>query len=339
MAPATNLGAATPIRIGGGQTPAGGKEDAKKEPAGPDALERKVVNDSVAWIRGLAQLHGRNAEWAEKAVREGVSLTSAEALDLGVIDALAIDASELLQKIDGRTVRVANIPRTLSTTGVELERFDPDWRLRILSAIANPNIAYILLIAGVYGLLFEALSPGAMVPGVVGAVSLLVGLYALNILDVNIAGGLLLLLGLAFMAAEALTPTFGILGIAGVLTFVAGSIFLFKDAPPEFALSPWVIAIATAMSAGVFAWAAIAGVRELRRPVRSGDAEYDHAIAEVMEWSGQAGWVRFHGEIWRAEGPSGLVEGQRARIARREGLTLFLEPRPAPSIKGEPHAL
>jgi membrane-bound serine protease (ClpP class) len=141
------------------------------------------------------------------------------------------------------------------------------------------------------------------------------------------------------MAAEALTPTFGVFGIAGVLAFLAGSIFLFKDAPPGFALSPWVIAVVTALSAGVFAWAAVAGLRQLRRPVRSGEGEYEHAIGEVLRWSDGTGHVRYHGEIWRAQGPAGLVEGQRVRIARREGLTLILEPHPGNSMKGEPHAL
>lgn len=338
MAPATNLGAATPVRIGAGQTPTPGKEGEKKEPAG-DALERKIINDSVAWIRGLAQLHGRNADWAERAVREGVSLASSDALELGVIELIASDTRELLQKIDGRAVRVSGDPRTLSVAGVEAENFDPDWRLRILAAISNPNIAYVLLIAGVYGLIFEILSPGAMIPGALGAVFLLVGLYALNMLDVSIAGGLLLLLGIGFMAAEALTPTFGIFGIAGVLAFVVGSIFLFREAPPGFALSPWVIASATAVTAGIFAWAAAAGVRQLRKPVTSGDAEYANARAVVVDWSGGEGRVRFHGELWNARSSARFHPDAAVRIVRRDGLTLVVEPTPEAKIDGDLHAI
>lgn len=339
MAPATNLGAATPVRIGGGgQTPGAGKEGEKKEPAA-DALERKVINDSVAWIRGLAQLYGRNADWAEHAVREGVSLASTEALELGVVEMIASDTNDLLRQADGRTVRIAGAPRTLSIADVEAEAYDADWRLRILAALSNPNIAYVLLVVGVYGLLFEILSPGAMIPGALGAVFLLVGLYALNMLDVSVAGGLLLLLGLAFMAAEALTPTFGIFGIAGLLAFVAGSIFLFREAPPGFALSPWVIASATLVTAGVFAWAATAGFRQLRQPVTSGDAEYENARAVVVDWSGGEGRVRFRGELWSARSGARFDPGDGVRIVRRDGLTFIVEPAPEATINGDLHAV
>lgn len=340
MAPATNLGAATPIRIGGDQSPAPGADGEKKDkPASGDALERKIINDSVAYIRGLAELHGRNGDWAEKAVREGASLTSTEALKMNVVEIVASDLAGMLDQADGRTVQAQGKPAALRTAGLAVETYEPDWRLRILSAIANPNIAYILLLAGVYGLLFEILSPGAMIPGAAGAVLLLVGLYALNLLDVSIAGGLLLLLGLAFMAAEALTPTFGVLGIAGVVAFIAGSIFLFEEAPPGFSLSPWVIGAATLVTAGVFGWAAAAGLRQIRRPVESGDAEFANARAVVHDWSTGGGSVRFHGELWSARGPVDLIVGQNVRIVRREGLVLLVEPDPSSPIKGDPHAL
>jgi membrane-bound serine protease (ClpP class) len=339
MAPATNLGAATPVRMGGGQTPAGGKEGDKKESTGPDAMERKIVNDAVAWIRGLALMHGRNADWAERAVREGVSLTATDARDLGVVEIIATDLRNLLEQANGRVVTVAGDKRVLATAGVEIESYDPDWRLRILAAIANPNIAYILLLAGVYGLLFEILSPGAMIPGAIGSVFLLVGLYALNMLDVNIAGGLLILLGVAFMAAEALTPTFGIFGLAGVLAFVAGSIFLFREAPPGFALSPWVIVSATAVTAGVFAWAAFAGLRQWRKPVTSGEAEFVNARGIVVFWSGGEGNVRFHGETWRARSAHQFNAGDNVRILRRDGLTLIVEPAQTAKTNGDSHAL
>ena len=338
MAPATNLGAATPVRMGGGQTPGVGKEGEKKEPSG-DAMERKVINDSVAWIRGLAQLHGRNADWAERAVREGASLTATDAAKLGVIELLAPDTRDLLRQADGRNVQVFGEQRTLATANLEIEAYDPDWRLRILSAIANPNIAYILLIAGVYGLLFEIISPGAMIPGALGGVFLLVGLYALNLLDVSVAGGLLILLGIAFMAAEALTPAFGIFGVAGVLAFVAGSLFLFREAPPEMSLSPWVIASATALTAGVFAWAAVTGLRQWRKPVTSGEAEYANARGSVLDWAGGEGHVHFHGETWRARSVSHFAAGDNVRILRREGLTLIVEPDGATTGNGDLHAV
>src|SRR2546430_3469353 len=249
MAPATNLGAATPVRIGGipDLTPGDEGEDKKpgddkkpktdekakpKEP--PTAMDQKIINDAVAYIRSLAQMRGRNADWAEKAVREGASLSATEALVEGVIDLMTMDLQGLLTATDGREVHVQGTNREIHTGKALVERIEPDWRSRLLAVITNPNIAYILLLLGIYGLFFELASPGYVLPGVIGAVSLLLALYALQVLPVNYAGLALILIGLAFMVAEAFASGFGTLGMGGVIAFVIGSVILFDTDMGEY---------------------------------------------------------------------------------------------------------
>ncbi|MFD2438269.1 NfeD family protein [Modicisalibacter luteus] len=245
MAPATHLGSATPVRIGGGGPPGGGDERSE-DPAGPEqdgndnpetseprrgdtAMERKVLEDAVAYIRSLAERHGRNADWAERAVREAVNLTARQALEQDVADVVATDIEDLLAQIDGREVVMRDGTLTLDTAGLTLERVEPDWRTELLSIIADPNVAYLLMIAGFYGLLFELINPGAMVPGVIGAICLLLALFAFQVLPVNYAGLALVLLGLGLIVGEALMPSFGILGIGGIVAFVVGSVILMDD--------------------------------------------------------------------------------------------------------------
>ncbi|RME34421.1 MAG: nodulation protein NfeD [Gammaproteobacteria bacterium] len=342
MAPGTSLGAATPVRIGGGPPilPRGGappdeegpgkkggregKEEAPSPP--PDALQRKVVNDAVAYIRGLAELRGRNAEWAERAVREGASLPAHEALALGVTDLVARDLSDLLQQLEGRTVTLAGEPRTLHVTGLEVERVEPDWRSRLLAVITNPNVAYLLLIIGIYGLIFEFSSPGAILPGVAGGICLLLALFAFQLLPVSYAGLALVLLGAGLMVAEAFVPSFGVLGIGGLIAFVIGSILLIDVDQPGYGIEPWLIG-AVALFSGLFFILVIGmAVRAQRKPVVSGREELLGARGVALEDFGGRGRVRVHGETWHALTEHPLRRGQEVRVTGISGLTLRVEP-------------
>ncbi|MEA1921267.1 MAG: nodulation protein NfeD, partial [Pseudomonadota bacterium] len=238
MAPVTNLGSATPVRVGGlpgmPDVPAKPKEDDPPEKKSPpsdtmDTMERKMVNDAVAYIKSLAERHGRNAQWAEQAVREAVNLTAKEALKIGVIDVVAGSLADLLQQLDGREVFMESGKMTLSTGNLIIEHLEPDWRSRLLAVITNPNIAYILMLLGIYGLMFELSNPGYLLPGVVGGICLLLALYSFQVLPINYAGLALMILGMIFMIAEAFVPSFGALGIGGVIAFVFGSVILMND--------------------------------------------------------------------------------------------------------------
>jgi membrane-bound serine protease (ClpP class) len=337
MAPSTHLGAATPISIGGGFGRSDDKRDDKKDDKAPaaaptNAAEAKAVNDAVAYIRGLAGLRGRNAEWAEKAVREAATLTASEALEQRVIDVIADDLPDLLRRIDGRTVKIGHDDVRLATAGLEVAAVEPDWRTRILATITNPNLAYILLLAGFYGILFEFISPGAVAPGVIGGISLLVGLYALNLLPVNYAGFALLLFGMALMVAEVFIGSFGIIGIGGVIAFLMGSLLLFRGDVPGFELSLPIVAGATMGSAAFFMVAIAAALRAHRRPVVTGEAELVGSIGRVLWWDNGEGDVHAHGERWHAHSTAALVTGDRVRIVERRGLNLLVE------LAGEPIA-
>lgn len=235
MAPGTNLGAATPVRIGGAP---GTPSDDKAKGGDDETLARKQVNDAAAYIRGLAQMRGRNADWAEKAVREAVSLSASEALRLNVIDQVADDLPDLLRKLDGKTLQVAGQPRQLQTAGASVVEHLPDWRTRFLAVITNPSVALILIMIGVYGLLFEFMNPGSAVGGVVGGICLLLALYALQLLPVSFAGVALILLGITFMIAEAFLPSFGVVGFGGIVAFVVGALILIDTDAPGFGI-PW----------------------------------------------------------------------------------------------------
>lgn len=260
MAPGTNLGAATPVKIGGGLpgTPKPGEKPANQEQEAPpaaddtDAMKQKIVNDAVAYLRGLAELHGRNQDWAERAVREAASLQASEALKINVIDIVASNMTDLLKQLDGREVTVQGRKVTLQTAGISVVEYEADWRNRLLSVITNPNVAYILLLIGIYGLIFEFANPGAIVPGTVGAISLLLGLYALQLLPINYAGMGLILLGVALMVGEAFEPSFGILGIGGAVAFLFGSIILIETDVPGFGIDLSIIITFTATSVLVF---------------------------------------------------------------------------------------
>lgn len=341
MAPGTNLGAATPVQIGGGVRPfptpkpsdpkeKAGKEDAKKDDSKPVAakptLSDKAVNDAIAYIRSLAQLRGRNVEWAEKAVREAASLPAEEALTKGVIDLVADDLKDLLVKLDGREVQVLGQARRLSTSGLTTETIEPDWRSRLLGIITNPNIAYILMLIGIYGLILEFYSPGLVGPGVIGAICLVLAFYAFHILPINYAGFALLILGLALMIAEAFAPSFGILGLGGAAAFAFGSVMLIDVDIPGFRISRVLIGSIGFLSAAGFLVVLILLNRARQRPVVSGPEEMIGLAGEVVEWNAGQGRVRVHGEYWNAKATGEIQPGNRVRIESIDGLTLMVTP-------------
>lgn len=311
MAPGTNLGAATPIQIGDEKT--------------SDTLEHKMVNDAVAEIRSLAEMHHRNADWAEQAVREAATLTASQAKEKGVVEIVATDADDLLAQADGRKVVTASGTVVLHTKGMQIERVKPGWFVEFLGVVSNPNIAFILMLIGVYGLVFEVAHPGTIGPGVIGGLCLIVGLYALNQLPLDYVGLALLLLGLALMIAEAFTPTFGVLGIGGLAAFVAGAAMLVDSDRPEFRLS-WTVIGGTAILSGALLVFLLGYVwRSQRSRVVTGREELCGAEARVVEWQGGTGAVWVRSERWRARGPADLKPGDIVRILDVEGLTLVVQ--------------
>jgi membrane-bound serine protease (ClpP class) len=330
MAPATNLGAATPVQIGGvPSVPGGNDKNKSKQQNGGDnesAMTHKIVNDAAAYIRSLAEMRGRNADWAEKAVREAVSLTAKQALKLNVIDLIATDMSDLLQKLDGRTVVVSGQETVLQTAGLVLKHEGPGWRSKFLAVITNPNVAYILMLIGIYGLVFEFSNPGAVLPGVAGAISLILALYAFQVLPVNYTGFGLIMLGIALMVAEAFVPSFGALGIGGVIAFVFGSIILMDTGVPGYSISLPLIAGVALVSSGLFTLILVMVLRSRRHPVVSGQEEMLNTVAVVQNDFETEGKVRAHSEIWNARSPVPVTKGQKVRVAGMEGLTLLVKP-------------
>ncbi|QCI15376.1 nodulation protein NfeD [Pseudomonas putida] len=339
MAPGTNLGAATPVQIGGpaGTCPAPAPDN-KAKPDGDEAtLARKQVNDAAAYIRGLAQLRGRNADWAEQAVREAVSLPASEALRLKVIDQLADDVPALLRQLDGKTLVAAGQPRLLQTRDASLVEHLPDWRTRLLAVITNPSVALILIMIGVYGLLFEFMNPGSALGGVVGGICLLLGLYALQLLPVSFAGMALILLGIAFMIAEAFLPSFGAVGFGGIVAFVVGALILIDTDAPGFGIPLGLIATLAVLSALLIGGVLGMAIKARRRVPVSGDAGLVGSLAivtQVMEDDPRNGAVQAQGEHWQARCATPLQIGQQVRITARQGLMLQVSAA-APAAQGE----
>ncbi len=329
MAPGTNLGAATPVQIGGFKPPEPKGMPKKDEPvdeSDKSAMKQKIINDAVAYIRSLAELHGRNQDWAEKAVREAASLPASEALSLNVIDIIAAGLGDLLKQVDGREVKVLGHKRTLHVAGLPTRELAPDWRSRFLSVITNPNVAYILMMIGIYGLILEFSNPGAIVPGTVGAISLLLALYAFQLLPINYAGMALILLGVALMVGEAFEPSFGILGIGGVVAFVFGSIILIDTEAPGFGIDISVIVTFAAISALVFIFVIGMAIKARRKKVVSGLEELLGGEATVINGFEQQGTVSIHSEHWQAHSKTPLNDGQLVRVIGIKGLTLDVEP-------------
>jgi membrane-bound serine protease (ClpP class) len=289
-------------------------------------MERKVVNDAAAYLHSLAELRGRNVEWAELAVRGAASLSASAALKMHVIDIIARDVPDLLAQIDGREVQIANRPVKLATTGLAIERIDPDWRTKLLSVITHPTIAYGLLLIGLYGLLLEGYNPGVMFPGVIGVIALMLALFALQILSVNYAGLALVVLGVGMIIAEFHVPAFGSLGLGGLVAFVVGSIILFDTETPGMAIGvPLIAGVATVGGLVVLAIAFLGG-RAQRRPVVTGERVMVGQTAEVVEDFAEKGQVRYAGELWNAHTSTAVCIGQQVRIVKVKGLGLWVEP-------------
>jgi membrane-bound serine protease (ClpP class) len=328
MAPGTNLGAATPIELGGlpgGGSPETSKPETGAKPTG-DAHRDKLVNDAAAYLRSLAQMRGRNADWAEQAVREAASLPAEEALRLGVVDLLAPTVDDLLRQIDGRVVRTAAGEVRLETRGMNVAELAPDWRSRLLSIIGNPNVAYILLLVGIYGLIYEFSNPGTVLPGTAGVVCLLLALYALQLLPINYAGIALMGLGLTLMVAEAFMPTFGALGLAGIAAFVVGSMILVDTNAPGFGLSiALILTVAATTALLLFAIVTLA-LRSHRRPVVSGSEELVGAAGRALSGFPGEGSVRLHGEVWSARSDLPIAPGTPVTVTGRDGLTVLVAP-------------
>ena len=329
MAPGTNIGAATPVQLGGGglfpseQKSQKDQKDSKTgEPA--DTETRKIVNDAVAYIRSLAAVSGRNADWAADAVRSAASLPAAEALSLHVVDVIADDVADLLRKIDGREVLVAGKPVRLATAGLDVEVHPPDWQTELLMLVTNPNVAFILMLIGVYGLIFEFFSPGAVAPGLIGAISLLLAFYALAFMPINYAGAALVLLGVALMIAEVHIGAFGALGVGGIAAFIIGAVMMFPAQAPGFTLSHGVIAV-TALGSAALVLLALAAVLRRRRPVVTGHEALIGAEGETVSWQNGEGRVRVKGEIWLARSDTALAAGSRVKIVGRDGLVLRVQ--------------
>jgi len=332
MAPGTDLGAATPVAIGLGGVKPGeeetekGSNGGKKGASSGSAMERKQVHDASAYIRSLAQLRGRNAEWAERAVREAESLSAEEALKQNVIDFIAADLPMLLRTANGRKVTVATAEVKLALEAAAVETIPPNWKERLLAAIANPNIALVLMMLGVYGLLFEFYTPGFGVSGIIGSISLLLAAYALAMLPVNAVGVLLLLLGIGLMATEAFLPSFGAFGFGGIAAFVAGALMLIDGEVPGMQISLAFIVPLAVVSALVLGGAVAFALRARRHRVVSGVEGMLGATAVALESFKQEGWVRASGERWRARSSAPLRNGEIARIVAVEGLLLVIEP-------------
>jgi membrane-bound serine protease (ClpP class) len=328
MAPGTNLGAATPVEIGIGQPQPEQKKKTDKEAEG-SALARKQVNDAAAYLRGLAQMRGRNADWAERAVREAVSLTAEEALKQHVIEVVAPDVSSLLAQLDGKTVTVLGQARRLETKDVTPVELGPDWRIRLLATVTHPSVALLLMTIGIYGLVFEFMNPGYVAPGVIGTICLLLGLYALQLLPVNYAGLALVLFGLMLMVAEAFLPSFGIVGLGGIVAFVAGALMLIDTDMPGFGIPPVLVGTLGVASALLLFGTARLALATRRRPVTSGAAGLIGATARVervAHGGDREGWIRIEGELWQAASGLPLSQSQTVRVVGRKGLTLQVVP-------------
>ena len=332
MAPATNLGAATPVELVPGGTPGGAPEKKGEKPAEAppqDAKAKKAVNDAAAYIRGLAELRGRDAEWAERAVREAASLSAEAALEAKVVDVVAVDLDDLLRQIHGRKLKLASGIVTLDIAGLAVTRVEADWRSRLLAVIGDPGIAYILLLLGIYGLIYEFMNPGMLFPGVVGGICLLLALFALQLMPISYVGLALIILGIAMMAAEAFLPSFGALGLGGIIAFVLGSVMLIDTDLPGYGIS-WALIAPLAATSALFSFAIAAmALRARKRPVLTGAEELLGSEGETLEniEPGEAGgWARVHSETWRVQSRVPLARGAKVRVTARHGLTLEVEP-------------
>ena len=332
MTPTTHLGAATPVSLGGDDaTPEEpsdeeSDDDAETAPPSGSAMERKVLNDAVAYIRSLAERYDRNAEWAEKAVREAATLTAREALEQNVVDFIAENRAELLSLIDGLELKVNSEVVTLATNNVVIEEYEPNWRIKILSVIANPEIVLLLGLIGLYGLMYEGWNPGAIVPGVVGVICLLLAAYALQVLPVNYAGLALIIVGLALMTAEAFAPSFGALGLGGIVAFVFGAIMMFDSGIPGFGISVTFVVAVAAVFALLFIWLMSYLLKLRKRGAVSGKDSIIGGIGTAMQSFSGDGKVWLEGEAWAARSSVAIEKDQLVVVRAMDGLILKVEP-------------
>lgn len=341
MAPATNLGAATPVSIGGMPNPSEPDSSPKKDeqeekpqqeekPKSPNsnqnAMHKKIINDAEAYLRGLADYHSRNIDWVKNAVREGESLTSKEALHIGVIDLIAESPEQLLSKIHQRQVRLPTGLKTLDTNGMTIVRVEPSWQMDLLSIISDPNIAYILLLFGIYGLIFEGYNPGTFVPGVIGAICLLLAFYALQILPINYVAAGLLVLGIALLVVEAFAPSFGILGIGGIIAFLIGSFLLFNEPETGIAIAMPILLTVTIISVILLSFVLSLALRARQQPVVSGREELLNEVGIVEQDFVDEGWVHICGERWKCRSYIPLKSGQPVKVVAIDDLELTVAP-------------
>jgi len=336
MTPTTHLGAATPVPLLGGE---GSPDDAGDDDSGDDtqqvpasggAMERKVINDAVAYIRSLAERHGRNADWAEMAVRDAATLTAREALEQNVVDYLAENRAELLRLLDGVAIEVNSETLTLATNNVVIDDYEPNWRIKILSAIANPETVLLLGLIGLYGLMYEGWNPGAIVPGVVGVICLLLAAYALQVLPVNYAGLALIVVGVALMTAEAFAPSFGALGLGGIAAFVFGAIMMFDSGIPGFGISITFVVTVAAVFALLFIWLISYLLKLRKRGAVSGKESIIGGTATAMQDFTGEGMVWLEGEAWSAHSQVAVEKDQQVIVVAMDGLMLTVEPLAAP---------
>ncbi|MGV8918756.1 MAG: NfeD family protein [Pseudomonas sp.] len=327
MAPGSHLGAATPIQLG-----------VQSPPPETDTLTRKQISDAAAFLRGLAQLRGRNAEWAEQAVREAVSLTDSEALKLKVIEYQAKDLNDLLAQLDGKELSVDGREVLLHTAVAIVVRDDPNWRIRLLTVITNPNVALLLMMAGVLGLMFEFFNPGSTAGGVIGGICLIVALYALQLLPVSYAGVGLIVLGVGLMVAEAFLPTFGVIGFGGIIAFIAGATMLMDTRAPGFEIAlPMIIVLAVICALCLVGLVSMA-LKSRRRQVVSGDAGLVGSVTTISALQADdpmGGWVQLQGEQWQVLSQAPLRPGQRVRVVARHGLRLDVMAEPQTPLQGD----
>lgn len=312
MAPGTNIGAAHPVAMGGDKM--------------EEEMKAKVENDSVAYIKSIAEQRKRNASWAEDAVRKSVSVTDQEAVKLKIVDLVAEDVPALLKQLDGRTITLQTGSTVLHTAGAAVREFPMGLRLEFLKTLSDPNIAYLLMTIGTIGLIAELYNPGAILPGIVGAISLILAFYSFQSLPVNYAGVLLFLLGIVFFILEASITSYGLLGIGGVISMLLGSVMLIKT-DVEFMQISWSVILPVVALAALFSLFIVGmGVKAMRRRPVTGREEMVGLIATVKTALTPHGQVAVHGELWEAVSDHPLQPGEPAEVTRVEGLRLHVKP-------------
>lgn len=353
MAPGTNLGAATPVSLGGGKpksNPFSSEKEDKPQPSSESppspkdkapsdiaeeavpasnktSMEKKVINDAAAYIQSLAKLHGRNAQWAEKAVRQAASLDAEQALKQNVIDFIANDINQVVKQSNNTMVKLNGVETPVELNNVTYVEREQDWRFKLLSVLTNPNVAYILMLLGMYGLLLEFYSPGVGLAGVLGGICLVLAMYSLQMLPISYAGLALLVLGIMLMVAEAFSPSFGVLGLGGIVAFVVGSIMLMDTDLPGYQIAAPLIAGFTIVSVVFFFVIVTLLLKSRRRPVTTGVQILIGTQAEVVDCSKADGQYRVlvNGEVWQAKGPQSLKQGDKVTVTNVQGLWLEIE--------------